>query len=508
MAHKEIGELTPNDYEELFNSGEEDRAAMEVRQSYYDGNQNESDTNQEVQYYLDGTEKTTLIANWIAYGIDMYVGSMSTQGYSVTNSDPDADNKSIDIYEELSDANCLEAVDVEQTLNAMVLRIGIECHEIIKEDNEELKYSITVCNPLEWQLVYDTMDNLMVAIYRVQLGQGNIHQGRLLGKPLDSMIVYTAETITKYTRSGNESGGDTGWVIDGEPITHLFGVVPIVVWAINSKKNSHIHNDLMAQSDEYNSADSMSGDSLRSDSDGFMHISGYDADDLRKHAKEIRETKLIVTDPEGSADYINKKVDVVRTDSRIARTREHIFSRLKVPDVEQIVGATGATSGIALALKFKPMIEHAGHIMIHLRKGIKDRISMINRIANVSRTELIENFNVIINFSLPVNRTEEWGAIKGLDGIVSPEKKLEMLSDVDDPQGELERLQASQLNDDNRQIDVVNSTLTPEQQVAKTEGKVAAVQPDVEQGVEPIIDSLADDFLAIMLKKLNAVQTQ
>ena len=231
----------------------------------------------------------------------------------------------------------------------------------------------------------------------------------------------------------------------------------------------------------------------------MLAIKGFDAKHIRENSATIREDKILPLPADGDASYIKKGSDEIRVSSRLERTRENIFMGLIVPDIEQIVGSVGTTSGIALKLKFKPMADKASFMIANIRPGIRERVDLMNtRLAPTGKGK-IENYQVNIDFTLPVNRIEEWNAIDKVTGIVSHAKQLEMLSDVEDPDQEQKRLDAEAENA--RFID--RGAGTPDEVVANNDAEIQALAVGVQPQLSTIIDAVSDAAVAETIRRAN-----
>ena len=112
----------------------------------------------------------------------------------------------------------------------------------------------------------------------------------------------------------------------------------------------------------------------------------------------------------GRRVYARNAVNTTPTVEQLTRCREAIHLAGEVPDVTGITGATGETSGIALQLKFLPMLQ-AANAMTHLLKAcIRERIELLTRRAEQVQGEEVSaaGVNIKISLTLPTNRIEEY----------------------------------------------------------------------------------------------------
>jgi SPP1 family phage portal protein len=324
-------------------------------------------------------------------------------------------------------------------------------------------------------------------IYRTKLLKGTIHEGEVLEDDLDRMVVYTDKEIIDYEKQGKQNS-KKAWV-ETSRVSHEYGQPPIVIWQIAPSYDSRITDDVLGQNDEYNEIDSMTGDDIRVDSDGIIILKGISQEHISENMDSVRMLKAMGL-PEGAdVSYLVKNASFERAESRLERTREAIHLGLEVPDMESVVGATGATSGIALRIKFLPMIENGTTMIKYIEQSMKGRIYLINAMNAPQGDEvIIEDYRTIISFNLPVNRVEEWQNIGKLDGTVSQKTKLEIFSEVKDVEKEMDRLAAEQAD----ATFIEDNNATPEEAAARTDAVVAQGALQLQPLMGDLIDALTD----------------
>lgn len=490
-----FNKLEAKDYEAIWesDSAKATREYIKERQEYYDGDQAIVNSN---EFSADGNLKSERVANFIDYGIDMYVGSIVGDPINVTAietpDEPDAENESPAIYRKIGTANSFDTADVTNVRNAYIAGYGIETHEF---DSGGAGYVITPQNPIQWHIVWDSDGTLLGTIHRSTIAPGMFYQGEFLESELEIMVIFDDKQIKTFHKTKDKDGEwfepDTA-----KHVNHQFGVPPVVVWQVNEDFKSHISDALKGQQDEYNESDSASGDGLKFDSDGILAIKGYAIQQIQKVADLLRKWKIFAVPEDGDIKFVTKDTDFQRIESRLKRTRAHIFMELKVPDIEEIVGATGDTSGIALQLKFKPMADNAKTMIAFIRAGVRDRIDLINSVKGAIGNA-IKDVQVNISFDIPVNVIEQWKSVGLLDGIVSHIKQLELLDDVQDPDQEIKRLK------DEREATgfIDRNNLPPEELTALNDKEIADKAVALAPKVEDLLAIIGDAFR-------NALNTQ
>jgi SPP1 family phage portal protein len=474
-------DLNAAQYAEVWLSGEKFRADMRHRNNYFIGKHRILERH---EIYADSSAKTNRVVNWARYIVNRYVGLLTKTPIQVTAADEQQkDSQAAAAYEEVSTANNLPRVDARLLSKAFVAGYGVEHHGW---DADTKMQRIDAGDPLEWGFLEDEMGDVVAAVRNVTVPAGTYCDGELLADPVEVMAAYDDKTIRVFERAKRAS---TEWS-ETETRDHFFSRVPVIRWAVNAEMASLITDPIIGLCDEYNEIFSSAGDDVRREVDALLKVTNCDPKWIIEHAKEIRENRTLPLGPDSDAGYIQRQSDIAPATAQLMRTRHGIHMMGEVPDVDEIAGATGATSGIALQLKFLPAVQHAQGMVPYIQANIRERIELINsRLELQQGKALIEDVNVIVQVALPVNRIEEWENIKALDGVVSHRKQLELLSDVDNPEQELKRMdqEASEIR-------------TPEDAAAimdaRVETSAAATQADFEVLVTGLSQAIVDKLLA------------
>jgi SPP1 family phage portal protein len=489
-----MDDLTSKEYEKIWADGATSRGEMNRLREYYDGVHSIVGSS---AVYSDGSDKSEVVSNFIRFAVDLYVGAMS-DSYNVTSLELETDdddeivNDGPGMYRRIGTANNFDTADVMVRRDAYIYGWGIETHEFI---DGEIK--ITPRDPVMWHRVYNSDGVLIGLINMSEIPAGGFSGSEMIDESLHVMVVITDKSFKTFHKSKDINSGN--WFTpEGFPDSkHNYGAVPAVIYQVNESMATHIRADIIGLQDEYNEIDSASGDNVKSDSDGLLALKGFSQADVQENAETIKSWRLLPLPQDGSADYISKPTDTERIVSRLDRVRKNIFMSLGVPDMEEIVGSTGSTSGIALQLKFKPMTDNSKAMIAWLRSGVRDRIDLINAVTSKSSGSSIQDVQVNIAFSLPRNTVEEWQNIGALSGIVSHRKQLEMLTDVSDPDQEERRLAAEGAT---ARLDF-SQTGTPDEIIAKQDIAVTAGAEAIQPQISTVIDSIADAVLAETLRR-------
>jgi len=376
------------------------RTAAAKRWNYYQGKHSILARSER---YGTGHPKVNRVTNWIGYIVDQYVGGMTSIPWQVSALDENAGNDGPERYADLVRTNYLDAVNVEHVRTALIFGYSIEAHGFDADGG----IRIGAEDPLNWALLWDSSDRLQGAIYRVILEEGTVYEDSLLADPLEIMAFYDSSHIVEYRRSGGR-GESREWQLASET-RHNYGRVPVVVWQLNEEREPHVSDAIISQNDGYNLIDSAGQDDITESVDALLKIMGVDANWFQLKKDEIKDHRVLPMPPDADAGYLNRSVNFEPVAATLARIREQIHIMGCVPDVQQIVGVTGGTSGIALQLKFLPMQNNAESMFNHLRKGFDERLDLINSVKGKLRDGgTVEDVAVTMQFNIPVNEIEQW----------------------------------------------------------------------------------------------------
>jgi len=417
--------LTTNMIDALWSNDTQNRAKRTRRENYYDSKHDILDRDEK---YGDGKSKGNIVTNWIGHIVDEHTGTISP--YQVSSED-DLMVEAVKEYAQIMDDNFIGSKDIDNRRNAYLFGYGIEVHSF---DAEKGQVVIKNYPSNEWLIQRDSDGDIALAIRWVSLPEYSIYNQEVLIEEIELISVYTK---TGYVHM--EKNGDN-WTITEEN-QHFYGKVPVIQWRVDENASGLVSDALIKQNDEYNETDSANGDSVKIDVDSILKLTGIDSVWATENETIIREKRMIPLPDGGDAEYMSRTFDTARIQDRLDRTRKHIHIMGKVPDVANVVGASGATSGIALKLLFSPMQRNSESVISFLKQSVADRVSLINAMWAKLNKPILEDYTITIQFVMPVNRIEEWQNIGALNGIVSKKTMLELLTDITDPEVEFAKLE-------------------------------------------------------------------
>lgn len=178
---------------------------------------------------------------------------------------------------------------------------------------------------------------------------------------------------------------------------------------------------------------------------GNLEIDVETAKEMKKHNILMLQTEMDQDGRTGraDADYIYKKYDVQGTESYKDRIKNdiHMFTHTPNTDDEKFAGNQ---SGEALKYKLFGLELKRSTKERLFKKSLRNRYRLINNIMSIASEGEFDVNDITITFTpnLPKSIKDEIQAFTDLGGDLSDETKLSLLSFIDNPQEELERIKA------------------------------------------------------------------
>ena len=344
----------------------------------------------------------------------------------------DSENESVKEYLEFLDSyNNQDDNNAERSKLANNFGTAYEMY-YTDEDGES---GITYLSPLEAFMVYD--DSILsrpMFFVRYAKGADNVERG--------------AESDSMYVRHFELRGGAH---FTDDPKEHHFCDVPATEYVHNRERMS-IYEDALHAINAFNKALSEKANDVDYFADAYMKIKGVEigSDD----AVHIRTTRIInlYEKPEerdmnsGSTDMDAEFMSKPDSDS----TQEHLLDRLyklifqlsMVADISD--ESFGSASGIALKYKLTAMYNLFRTKERKFAAGMNRRYKILfsSPIARTHSVNADDWVGVKASFTpnFPANTTEEVENAAKLEGVVSKETQLGLLSFIDDVTAELDRM--------------------------------------------------------------------
>lgn len=283
--------------------------------------------------------------------------------------------------------------------------------------------------------------------------------------PLDMFVIYSDEIRprslygVRYTVDEDGYKGqlftDTeayDFTLDGDSLSltesHslFYGRVPMIEFVENEERQSLIE-PVESLINGFNNVLSEKNNDVSYFSDAYLSILGalLDDDSIR-NLKDNRIINLAGDNAEKVTVEFLEKPDADQTQENfLDRTERLIYQLSQVANIDDTTfGTAGNSSGVALEFKLQPMKNLASNKERKFQQGLQTLFGMVfNVVTNVPGNLSDEYRNIQYNWSrnLPANLEAEMNVIRGMDGIISHRKQLEMFSAVDNAQDEQEQIE-------------------------------------------------------------------
>lgn len=407
---------------------EHQRPRLDVLDDYYEG--------ENVTILKNRRRKEEHLADHRAtHNFAEYV-SQFIQGYMVGIPLKTVYTESDEVDELLKDINRVNDADAHNSDLVLDLSIYGRAYELIYRTKNDVT-RFTLSSPLETFVIYDdTVEKLPIAAVRYYKRQFKNEDVVELYTE-SRKYVYVADDSMTYLRLENE-----------EP--HYLEGVPIVEYSNNRFRKGDFEG-VLALIDLYDSAQSDLANYSTDINDAMLKIVGNVDMDL-EGAQKMRDANILFLQTEldadgkpgtADADYIYKKYDVAGTEAYKTRIKNdiHMFTNTPNLDDEQF---SGTQSGEAMKYKLFGLEQKRSIKERLFKRSLRERYRLISNITRLAREGDIDVNDILITFTpnLPKSVIDEIKSFTELGGELSEETKLSLLSFVENPQEELERIKA------------------------------------------------------------------
>lgn len=291
-------------------------------------------------------------------------------------------------------------------------------------NDQDGNVGLTYLNPMEAFMIYDD-SVLMRERYFVRLYKDS--DDVLHGSVSDD------QKVRWFTIKGKI-------VWDKEEKEHYFDGVPATEYREN-KECQGIFEPVMSMINAYNKAISEKANDVDYFADAYLKVLGtlLDEDDV----KHIRDDRIINFDgdAEGLAiDFLQKPDGDVTQEHLIDRLEKLIFQIAMVANISD--ENFGTSSGIAMAYKLQAMNNLRKTKERKFTSGMNRRYKLIfsNPANDMGKDDWVK-LHYKFTPNVPANILEESQIAQNLSGVVSQETQLGILSVVDNPKTEIERIE-------------------------------------------------------------------
>ncbi|WP_339165387.1 phage portal protein [Siminovitchia sp. FSL W7-1587] len=338
-----------------------------------------------------------------------------------------------DINEKIRDMNRTNDADEHNSDLVLDQSIYGRAYELLyRSRQDEIRFSIS--DVLETFVIYDeTIERNPVAGVRYIKSQF---------KDDVTVYLYTSDVIITYAL------GDDFKLTHQDEVAHAFKGVPIIEYENNKFRRGDFER-VLNLIDLYDEAQSDTSNYMSDFNDAMLKIVG-NLDIDAEEAKEMKKNNILMlqTEPDAEgrhsqadADYIYKKYDVQGTEAYKDRIKNdiHMFTHTPNTDDEKF---SGNQSGEALKYKLFGLELKRSTKERLFKKSLRDRYRLINNIMSIAAEGSfdVNEISIIFTPNLPKSLKDEIEAFVKLGGDLSDETKLSMLSIIENPQEELEKI--------------------------------------------------------------------
>ena len=301
-----------------------------------------------------------------------------------------------------------------------------------KEDGE---IGITYLSDLEaFMVVDDSILERPLYFVRYYMGADKVERGSWSDK----------DNVYHFFKKGGR------YYTEDEPHRHGFMYVPAVEYKANDERMG-LFESAMPAINAYNKALSEKANDVDYFADAYMKIIGARVDD--EDTIHMRSTRVINFEgdiAEGNVpvvEFMGKPDSDASHENLLSRLKDDIFLTTMVANISD--ENFGTASGIALRYKLEAMSNLFTAKARRFTSSMYDRYKIIfsNPVAQIHKVskDAWHDLDITFTANYPANLESEAEVAKALEGIVSKETQLKVLSIVDNVTDEVERLDAEQI---------------------------------------------------------------
>ncbi|WP_230397988.1 phage portal protein [Novisyntrophococcus fermenticellae] len=359
-----------------------------------------------------------IAVNFAKYIVDTMNGFFIGHPIKIT-ADEDSIGKFVEFLDQYNDQDDNNA---ELSKICSIYGKGYEMYYV----DDVANIGITYLTPMDAFMIYD--DSVLCRprnFVRLYLDADNVLHGSVSD---ESKVRY-------FTQKGR-------LVWEGEEKIHGFDGVPATEYVENEEQLG-IFEPVLTMINAYNKAISEKANDVDYFADAYMKVLGAYVDD--DSAKKIRDNR-IVNFPQGMQDILPEVEFMSKPDGDA--TQEHLIDRLErlIFQISMVANISdenfGTSSGIALKYKLQAMSDLEKTKERKFTSGMNRRYKLIfsNPVSGMKKDDWVKlHYRFTPNF--PANVLEETQIAQNLDGIVSQETLLSVLSVVDNAQTEIQKIE-------------------------------------------------------------------
>lgn len=366
-----------------------------------------------------------LIANFGKYIVDTFNGYFTGIPVKVSH-----DNDEID-YRIQTFWNSNNLDDLVSELSKLTSIYGKAYLYMYQDENSNT--SVSIASPLDTFLIYSS-DIRHTPIYGVRWTNANEKRGVLISSTSYIEFYYDSKNQLKF----------------GDEKEHYFNQLPIIEFVENREKLSLIA-PVETLINAFNQTLSEKANDTDYFADAYLKVLGVEIEDDASF--DIRDSRIINLFSRGGGDlkgidvgFLEKPDGDTTQENLLNRLEDLIYRLSMVANIND--ESYGNASGTALEFKLQPMKNLA---KMKERKYVTSLNKMFEIFLGIESLKISRdikdewvNINYKFTLNMPRNVESEADAVQKLNGTISDETLLSLLSFIDNPKQEIEKMKEEQ----------------------------------------------------------------
>lgn len=297
--------------------------------------------------------------------------------------------------------------------------------------DEQSQTKMTVCTPQELFVVYDdTVRNRALFAVRYGYHTETSENGSCLGERYGEILL--PDRIEMF--EGSKKVGDR---------TNPYGSIPCVEYRLNDERMG-LYEGASGLIETYNHTIGEKANDVDAFAEAYLAVLGAELDE--EGVYKIRDSRIInLYGTDNAKDILVQFLQKPTADG----TQENLLNRLEnlIYQMSMVANISdeafgNASSGTALAYKLQAMSNLALGFDRKIEKSLRKRYKIFCSLStNVPRKDAWREIEIKTSRNIPKNILEEAQVAAQLEGIVSAETQLSVLSIVSNAKDELERME-------------------------------------------------------------------
>lgn len=239
-----------------------------------------------------------------------------------------------------------------------------------------------------------------------------------------------------------------------------YGKINVVEWIMNEERMS-LYECVSGMTEMFNKTIGEKANDVDAFAEAYLAILGAEVDE--QGVQRIRDDRIInMYGTDNAKDilvqFLQKPTADGTQENLLDRSERLIHKISMVPDINS--ESFGNASGVALEYKLQPLKDLAENLDRKVLKSMSKRYKLFCTLStNVPNKDAWADIEYTTARNLPKNKLEESQTAKNLDGIVSKETQLGVLSIVSDVAAELEKIEKEKEDAMKKNMDMMDQRI-------------------------------------------------